>query len=507
MALLTIAGLSKRFGATLALDGATLEVADGEIHALVGENGAGKSTLVRIAAGVVAADAGDMRIAGRAYAPSSPSQAREAGVALVHQELSLFPHLSVAENILIPRERRRWGIVDAGHSRQVAGGVLGRLGRAEIDPDQPVESLSIAARQVVEICRAVVADARILLLDEPTSSLPRADVERLFAVMRQIASRGVAVVYISHALEEVREIASRVTVMRDGRTVATRDIHDITEDEIVALMAGRQLDRFFPERRRHASEEVALDVRNLASPPGLLDASFTLRRGEIFGVAGLVGSGRSTLVRSLFGLVRARDGIVAAGSTAPRAAATFSPSERIAAGVGYLSEDRRLEGLALAMSVADNATLSHYASCSRGGWIDTGRQLRQAREVVDRVAARAPRLEQPARELSGGNQQKVALARLLHQRATILLLDEPTRGIDVGSKAQIYEVVAALADEGCAVLLVSSSLPELFGLCDRIAVMRRGRLLPARVVGEWTEHAVLEQALGVGAGADTSEAR
>ncbi len=479
--------MRKRFGATTALDGAELEVAAGEIHALVGENGAGKSTLLAIVSGNLPADAGEMRLDGRPYRPRSPADARAAGVAIVHQELSLFPHLTVAENILLPIERRRWGVLDAPANRARARELLASLGHPEIDPDTRLDRLSIASRQVVEICRAVAANARMLLLDEPTSSLPRADVERLFATIRTLSGTGVAVVYISHALEEVREIASSVTVLRDGRSVITRPVAELSQTEMVASMAGRRLDRFFPTRERRSHEGVALSVRGLSSPPGLQDASFDLHRGEILGVAGLVGSGRSTLVRTLFGLNRGR-----AGTPAHR-----PPSGRIAEGFGYLSEDRRHEGLAVGMTIADNVTLSDLHRCARAGWIDDSIQASAARSLLDRVAAKAPKVRHPVRTLSGGNQQKVAFARLLHQRAQVLLLDEPTRGIDVASKADVYHAIAGLADEGCAVLFVSSSLPELFGVCDRIAVMRRGHLLEARPVEEWTEHAVLEQALGI----------
>ena len=486
--LLRVAHLTRRFGPTLALDGASFEAEAGEIHALVGENGAGKSTLLGIVSGNVKPDAGEMFVDGRPYRPRTPADARRAGVALVHQELSLFPHLTVAENILLPAERHRWGLLDRRANRARAVEALARLGHDEIDPDLRLDRLPIAARQVVEICRAMAADARILLLDEPTSSLPRADVERLFAVVRRLASEGVTVVYISHALEEVREIASRVTVLRDGRTVTTRMVADFPDSEIVANMAGRRLDRFFPSRERGATGEVALPVRGLSMPPRLLDASFDLHRGEILGIAGLVGSGRSTLVKALFGLVRSRGGTPA----------HEAPARRISQGIGYVSEDRRHEGLAVTMSVADNVTLTALGRCARGWLIDRHRQHADSRAPLDALTARAPDLSQPVRTLSGGNQQKVSVARLLHQRASVLLLDEPTRGIDVASKADVYRAIAALADSGCAVLVVSSSLPELFGLCDRIAVMRRGRLLAARPVREWTEHAVLEQALGVG---------
>jgi ribose transport system ATP-binding protein len=505
VARLRVTGLVKRFGPTRALDGASFHLEPGEVHALVGENGAGKSTLLNIVAGDTSQDEGEMWVEGAPYRPQSPRDARAAGVALVHQELSLFPHLSVTDNILVGLEQHRGGWLDASANRARAREVLRLLGHDDIDPDQRVQALPIAARQVVEICRAVAADARILLLDEPTSSLPGRDVERLFEVVRRLAATGVGVVYISHVLEEVRQVASRLTILRDGRTVAGGPVAEFPDEAVVTQMAGRRIDRFFPARGHRPSDDLVLEVGHLSVPPGLIDASLQLRRGEIFGIAGLVGSGRSLLLRTLFGLVRARGGQV--GVTAgrrvghPGSDLHVQPSQRIAQGIGYLSEDRRHEGLAVAMSIADNTTLTDLHRCARAGFIDRARQIAQARTLLDRVGARAPDASLPVRTLSGGNQQKVATARLLHQRARILLLDEPTRGIDVASKAQIYETIAGLADEGCAVLVTSSSLPELFGLCDRLAVMRRGVLSPARDVSTWTEHAVLEHALGLAGGA------
>jgi ribose transport system ATP-binding protein len=319
----------------------------------------------------------------------------------------------------------------------------------------------------------------------------------------------VGVVYISHVLEEVRQVASRLTILRDGRTVAGGPVPDFPDEAIVTHMAGRRIDRFFPARARRSGGSVVLDARSLSAPPGLVRASLELRGGEILGIAGLVGSGRSVLLRTLFGLIRAHGGEVSVRVQPHPAPASPSPharpSRRIAQGVGYLSEDRRLEGLAVTMSVADNTTLTDLHRCAHAGFINRSDQLARTRALLDRVGARAPDASLPVRTLSGGNQQKVATARLLHQRARVLLLDEPTRGIDVGSKAQIYETIAALADEGCAVLMASSSLPELFGLCDRLAVMRRGVLSPARDISAWTEHSVLEHALGLtgGAGEET----
>jgi ribose transport system ATP-binding protein len=491
---LRLAGVVKRFGATVALDGAGLEVAPGEVHALLGENGAGKSTLLSVLGGLVRSDAGAMELDGGTYAPRSPRDARERGVALIHQELSLFPHLTVAENVFVGAEPERLGLLDRDEAGRRARDVLAEFGHPEIDPDARVGRLPLAARQVVEICRAITARARVVLMDEPTSSLQRADVERLFALIRRLSSSGVAVVYISHFLEEAREVASAYTVLRDGRTVGVGALAGVTNDQLIALMVGRTVETLFPPRERAPSRDVALDVQGLARPPAVRDASFTLHRGEVLGIFGLMGSGRTEMVRTLFGLDPAHAGSVRRGER--QEPARSDPATRLARGLGYLSEDRKGEGLALPLSVADNVTLTRLRSCSRLGVLDPRRQRRQASARADELHVRMRGPEQPVRTLSGGNQQKVAFARLLHQEASVLLLDEPTRGIDVASKAQIYDAIDHAARAGRAVLMVSSYLPELLGVCDRLAVMSRGRLGPARPVADWTPEAVMEAAIG-----------
>jgi ribose transport system ATP-binding protein len=359
--------------------------------------------------------------------------------------------------------------------------------------------MPLAARQVVEICRALASRARILLMDEPTSSLQRADVDRLFDLIRHLRTRGLGIVYISHFLEEVREIADVYTVLRDGRSVATGPIGGATNEQLVAHMVGRSVDHLFPPRERRDAGEVVLTVRDLTAPPAVRHASFELRRGEVLGIAGLMGSGRTELARAVFGLDRTAGGEVTLvpRSRGRRALARITPRAAIDAGMGYLSEDRKGEGLALTMSVADNVTLTRLEPCATRGWLRLGIQRRSAAAWIRQLAIRARSADEPVSTLSGGNQQKVAVARLLHQDADILLLDEPTRGVDIGSKAKIYEVIAAAADAGKAVLIISSYLPELFGLCDRLAVMRRGRLSPARPIDAWTPESVLHAAIDV----------
>jgi ribose transport system ATP-binding protein len=490
---LRLAAVVKRFGATLALGGASLEIAAGEVRALVGENGAGKSTLLSIIGGLVVPDAGVLELDGVRYRPGSPREARAAGIALIHQELSLFPHLSVSENVLVGEEPSRRGLLDRREARRRTSQVLAEFGHAEIDPDAIVARLPIGARQVVEICRAIAAHARVVLMDEPTSSLPRGDVERLFALVRRLASRGCAVLYISHFLEETRAVASTFTVLRDGRTAGQGTLAETSNDELVALMVGRDVEPL-PRRERTSRGEPALELDGLARPPALRHASLQLRRGEVLGIFGLMGAGRTELVRALFGLDRPTVGRVVIGGRPARLA--DSPAARLAERVGYLSEDRTGEGLALALSVADNVTLTHLSSCSRLGVLLPKRQRAQALTRATELQVRMASPSQPVRTLSGGNQQKVALARLLHQDADVLLLDEPTRGVDVASRAQIYHAIVDLAAAGKAVLMTSSYLPELLAVCDTLAVMSRGRLGPAREVASWTPEAVLEAAIG-----------
>jgi ribose transport system ATP-binding protein len=330
-------------------------------------------------------------------------------------------------------------------------------------------------------------------MDEPTSSLQREDVEHLFGLIRQFKNRGITVIYISHFLEEVREIADRFTVLRDGCSVAMGDLASVTDDELIVHMVGRSVESLFPIRAKpSANSETLLEVQALSSPPALKKATLELKRGEIFGIAGLMGSGRTNVVRTIFGLDRIESGLIRVKN---QSAGPRSPAQRLAQRVGYLSEDRKNEGLAIKLSIADNVTMTRFASCSRLGWLNLSEQRSRVKRVIDSLAVKARDVEQPVASLSGGNQQKIALARLLHQEADILLLDEPTRGIDIGSKAQVYKTIAECAAAGKAVLMISSYLPELFGMCDRLAVMTRGRLSAARPISEWTPEAVMQAAI------------
>jgi ribose transport system ATP-binding protein len=496
MIALKLSKIHKSFGPTVALDGVNLELREGEVHALIGENGAGKSTLMNVIAGALRPDQGTMEINGQPYTPSNPLDARTHGIALIHQELSLCSHLSVAENVLMGIESSKMGWLDRDQLFARTNEVLQTFHHADIRPDKRVGDLSVAARQIVEISRAIAARARIILMDEPTSSLQRDDVTNLFKLIRKLSAEGISVVYISHFLEEVRQISDRFTVLRDGRSVANGEIATATDDELIAKMVGRAQQHLFPVRTPSTGpRETILEIQNLASLPLLKDATFELRRGEILGIAGLMGSGRTPLLRTIFGLDRPERGEIRVNKKAlPRGRST--PAMRLIEGVGYLSEDRKGDGLTLNQSIADNVTVTRFDSCSRFGWLDLGAQRKQTEKLINALKIRTEGAQQNVGSLSGGNQQKVIVARLLHQDADVLLLDEPTRGIDIGSKAQVYETIAACAAENKAVLMVSSYLPELFGMCDRLAVMSRGRLSTARTVDEWTPESVLQAAIG-----------
>jgi ribose transport system ATP-binding protein len=476
----------KRFGPTVALAGVDLHVNAGEVLALVGENGAGKSTLMKVLSGAHAPDQGRMFLDGQPYAPADPLQARRSGVAMIYQELAQAPDLSVAENILLGAEPARGPLLRWGEMRRIAAQALEQVGLGSIHPDTPIARLSVAQRQLIEIARAVAVGCRVLVLDEPTSSLTQSDIATLFRLIRRLQADGHAIVYISHFLEEVREIASRYTVLRDGKSVGGGMVSDFTNSQIVALMVGRSVDDLYPRSRRPPGE-VILEVENLGGEKRPIDASIQLHRGEVVGIAGLVGAGRTEFLRAIFGLDAVRSGRVRVGHISGPASAP----ERWNQGMGFVSEDRKTEGLALSLSISDN-----LAMASHGALVSPRRLAESSRLWIHRLGIRCRQGSQPVGDLSGGNQQKVAIARLLHHGVEVLLLDEPTRGIDIGAKASIYKLIDELACSGKAVLMVSSYLPELLGICDRVAVMCKGHLSPARPAAEWTEHEIMLEATG-----------
>jgi ribose transport system ATP-binding protein len=488
--------IRKAFGPTVALGGVSFSAEPGQVHALIGENGAGKSTLMNVLAGALTADSGELLLDGAPYRPTGPLDARRAGVAMVHQELSLCPHLSVAENVLLGAEPASLGVLHRAEMYKLTNDALAQVSDPARDttlrPETRVSDLSPAGQQLVEIARAVSqTSCRVLILDEPTSSLAADDVKKLFTVIRALREKGLAIIYISHFLEEVQEISDSFTVLRDGKTVGTGSMEGAKISEIVGMMAGRQVEELFPRSQRTPGDAV-IELDSLSGVDKPTGASLTLRRGEVLGIAGLVGAGRTELVRAIFGLDPVKSGTIKVMGISGAA----SPSSRFAQGLGLVSEDRKGEGLATALSIADNLTLSKLRGLGPTGLVLPSRQREVSQKWIERLAIKTSGPDQAVRDLSGGNQQKVAIARLLYHDVDVFLLDEPTRGIDVGSKAQIYDLVDKLAVSGKAVLMVSSYLPELFGVCDRIAVMRRGRLGPARAVRDITEHSVLMEATG-----------
>ncbi|MCJ7611336.1 MAG: sugar ABC transporter ATP-binding protein [Candidatus Aminicenantes bacterium] len=487
---LAMRGISKSFGATRALDEVDFELEAGRVHALLGENGAGKSTLMKILSGAIKPDAGRIILDGEPYAPAGPLDGRRRGISMIYQELNLAPHLTVEENIVLGREPRSFGFVDRTAMRNRVRSALELVHHPEISPGVRVKGLSVGAKQLVEITRALFEKTRILIMDEPTSSLSLEDTERLFEIIGRLKAEGVGIIYISHFLEEVQRVADTVTVLRDGRRVHTGDMSRVTLDDLIRMMVGKEVKEMFP-RLPHAVGEVVVSARKFRGKRMPSAVDLELHRGEILGLAGLIGSGRTEALRTLFGLDELDSGVV---EVFGRASGRLAPNRMIRRGLGFLSEDRQGEGLALPQSLADNLTLSFFGPYVRLGFLRVKLQIRAAEDWIRRMNIKARHARQPVSSLSGGNQQKVALARLLHQKADILLLDEPTRGIDVVSKSQIYEWIGRLAQEGKAVLFVSSYFPELLGVCDRIAAFHRGQIVDVKPAEDWDEHRLMTAA-------------
>ena len=495
--LLDARSITKSFAGLRALRGVSFDLRPGEVHALVGENGAGKSTFIKIVTGAERADAGTLSVSGTPVADMDPHASRALGIAAIYQQPSLFPHLTVAENIGLALERGGvWRTIDRGARRTRAAALLTRIGAA-IDPDRLVASLTMPEQQVVEIAKAIGADARVLIMDEPTASLTDREVAGLFEVIGRLRAAGAGIIYISHRLEEIFAIADRITVLRDGEAVGTCETSQVTRDDLIRMMVGRDLAAVFP-KRAVAPGETALAIRNLSNRrTGVRDVSFAVRRGEILGLAGLVGSGRTQLAEILFGLTPADSGEIAVHGTPVR---IESPADAIRLGIGYVPEDRRQHGVLLDMSVAANASLASLGAVSRRGLIDRAAEASAAARYVERLRIKTPDVETAVGALSGGNQQKVALARWLATGPSILILDEPTQGVDVGSKAEIHALMQDLAEGGMAIVMISSELPEILGMSDRIAVMRAGTIRATFDRREATAAKILAAALDQGSG-------
>jgi rhamnose transport system ATP-binding protein len=495
--LIRLLGASKRFGGVQALEGVSFDLLVGEVHALVGENGAGKSTLVRILTGAIRPDAGTLDVLGERVAHATPAGLRARGVAPMYQQPALFADLSVAENIAFGLEPPGpWRRIDWAARRRTARTLLARVG-AEIDVDAPAGTLRMAEQQLVEIARALGAHARVLLMDEPTAALTDREAQRLFALIGDLRRDGVGIVYISHRLDEIDALADRVTILRDGRAVATRARAELDRAELIRLMVGRPVDAVFPKRTVPIGD-VVLDVAGLGCrAANLASIDLQVRAGEIVGLAGLVGAGRSELARTLFGLTPADAGSIRLGGVP---VSIDTPSRAVSLGLAYVPEDRRRHGVVPEMSIAANTTLAALRDVSRAGvFLDVAHERRLAAQFVERFAVRTPSIDVPVRTLSGGNQQKVALARWLATRPRVLILDEPTQGVDIGAKAEIHRLIVDLAEQGLAILLISSELPEILGMCDRVIVMREGRLAGTLDRAEAAPERILTLALGDGA--------
>ena len=492
-ALLEMRGIVKQFPGVRALDGVDLDVVAGEVHCLLGQNGAGKSTLIKVLAGAHRPDEGEVVWDGQPVSFASPHAADVAGIATIHQELDLVPGLSVAENVVLGREPSRYGFTRPRDAERRARELLARLGHPEIPVRRELGRLSAAGQQVVSMARALARDARLIVMDEPSAVLDPEEVRNLFRVVRELTAEGVAVVYISHRLEEIRAIGDRVTVLKDGRTVA-RDLPARTTPtaDVVRLMTGRTVEHAFPPRTGEPSGDVVLEVEGLARTGEFSGVSFTVRAGEVLGLAGLVGSGRSEVLETVYGARKPSAGTVRVRGAALRPG---SVPAAVRAGLGLSPEERKSQGLLMTEAVSRNVSLPGLRRFARGGFLGPDAELSAAREVTEQLDVRPADPARPVRTLSGGNQQKVVLARWLLQGCSVLLLDEPTRGVDVGARTEIYALVRRLAAQGVAVVLVSSEVPEVLGLADRVLVLREGRVVHEGPAAELDEGRVLDLVL------------
>jgi len=488
--LLEMRGIQKSFPGVHALRGIDLDLHAGEVLALLGENGAGKSTLLKSLGGAHIPDAGTIRIDGRNVRLSSPLEAQRAGIAVIYQEYNLIPALSSCENIFLGRERTRFGFLRRGE-RQLALELFRRLG-ADINPDTPCGRLSVAEQQLVEIAKAMSLDARVLVMDEPTAALSPPEVDKLLAIVRDLKSQGIGVIYVSHRLEEIQRIADRVMVMRDGQSVASSHIAAAGRQQIIEWMVGRKLENEFPSRKPSFGEP-RLAVRHLCRADKVRDVSFEIRRGEILGMTGLVGAGRTEVARLIFGADRRDSGEIAVDG---RPRDIREPRDAIRAGICLLTEDRKHQGLILGQSILHNYGLPNLKRFSTCGFVGHREERRTFGDYMTKLGIKAPSASQLAKNLSGGNQQKVVLAKWLEANCDVILFDEPTRGIDVGAKFEIYQLMHALAAQGKAILMISSELPEVLGMADRILVMRQGHVSGEILdVKSTSQEAIMEMAV------------
>mgnify|MGYP000010132080 CR=1 FL=1 len=472
--ILVLTHITKQFPGVKALDDVHFEMRPGEVHALLGENGAGKSTLIKIVSGVYRPDAGEIRIDGRPVTFNSPHEAQAQGIATIYQELSLYPELTVAENVFMGHApRTRLGTVDWAAMRRQAKDILASLEIYDLDVNRKVGTLTVGNRQRVEIAKALSLNARVLIMDEPTAALTEADVERLFHSVRLLRERGVGIIYISHRLQEVFQIADRVTVLRDGQYVDTRPVSETTEDDLINMMVGRTIDNLFPKLPAEIGD-VVLEVQDVYRRPSVRGVSLTLRAGEIVGLAGLVGAGRSELAQVIFGLTPADSGQVRVNGQVVN---IRHPGQAMQLGIAYVPEDRGTQGLVRQMRVRENLSMAVLRSLVSGIFVNRKAERELAQRSIKQLNIRAYSTEQIVNKLSGGNQQKVVVGKWLASAPRVLIMDEPTRGIDVGAKAEIHRLMSELAQRGMAILMISSELPEIIGMSDRVLVMRQGRIV------------------------------
>ncbi|EOD53932.1 ribose ABC transporter ATP-binding protein RbsA [Aeromonas molluscorum] len=489
--ILELGGIVKTFPGVRALDEAGLKVYPGEVMALLGENGAGKSTLMKVLTGIYQADAGTLNYRGQAVRFKGPRDSQDQGISIIHQELNLLPELSIAANIFLGREpRTRFGNIDHGQLRERAATLLGRLG-VKHGPDTRLGNLSIGEQQMVEIAKALSFDANVIIMDEPTDALTDTETEQLFTVIRELRDQGCGIVYISHRLKEIFEICDRVTVLRDGKWIGEQPVSELDEDRIIEMMVGRRLEEQYPRLSRDLGP-VSLQVKNLAGP-GVRDLSFTLRQGEILGFSGLMGSGRTELMKLIYGASSLTAGQIEVNGHPLR---PRSPADGLAAGIAYISEDRKGDGLVLELSVRENMSLCALGEFNKGGRIDGKAERQAVNDYVRLFNIKTPSTEQLIKLLSGGNQQKVAIAKGLLTRPKVLILDEPTRGVDVGAKKEIYQLINRFKQEGMSIILVSSEMPEVLGMSDRILVMHEGRISAEFDAKEANQEKLMAAAVG-----------
>jgi rhamnose transport system ATP-binding protein len=485
--------ITKSYAGVRALRSVSFDLRAGEVHALIGENGAGKSTLIKVMSGAVIADSGTLRLGDETVEHNDPAIARSLGIAVIYQQPALFPHLTVAENIALALERGgNWRKVD-WHARKTRANELIVRAGADIQPERLVSSLTMPEQQIVEIAKAIGANAKVVIMDEPTASLTDNEVSSLFRVIDALKNAGAGIIYISHRLEEISAIADRITVLRDGESIGTRNAGNVNREQLIAMMVGREVSTVYPKRTVPLGE-VAIELRGFGClESGIRDVSLMVRRGEILGIAGLAGSGRTQLAETIFGLTRADSGEILLSGNSARIG---SPADAIAHGIGYVPEDRRQHGVVLEMPISANTSLSSLERVSRNGLIDGNAEHALAERYVGQLRVKTPSVDAPAGTLSGGNQQKVALARWLATNPKVLILDEPTQGVDVGSKSEIHGIMMDLAANGMAIMMVSSELPEVLGMSDRIAVMHEGTIAGELTRADATQENVLTLALG-----------